>query len=237
MRLRRLDLTRYGCFTDFTVDFDERDPDKPDLHVIYGPNEAGKSTLLAAFLDLIFGFESRSPYDFLHDYRSMRVGGAVDCDEQTHELARIKRDSESLRGPDDRPLPESLLTSVLGSIDRASYMTMFSLDDDTLQSGGESILQSEGDLGRLLFSATSGLSELSRQLDAIKEEADLFHRPGGRTTELRQLKDGLVATLNCISWRKRHAPHTSPPRPSATRPGSGTTACGDCSTRCPCGAT
>jgi uncharacterized protein YhaN len=68
---------------------------------------------------------------------------------------------------------------------------MFSLDDDTLQSGGESILQSEGDLGRLLFSATSGLSELSRQLDAIKEEADLFHRPGGRATELRQLKDGL----------------------------------------------
>ncbi len=50
MRLRRLDLTRYGCFTDFPVDFGERDPSKPDLHVIYGPNESGKSTLLAAFL-------------------------------------------------------------------------------------------------------------------------------------------------------------------------------------------
>ena len=169
MRLRRLDLTRYGCFTDFTIDFGDRHPGKPDLHVIYGPNETGKSTLLAAFLDLMFGIEKRSPYNFLHDYRTMRIGGAVDCDEETHELARIKRDNENLLDPDDRPLPESLLTSVLGSIDRASYMTMFSLDDDTLQSGGESILQSEGDLGRLLFSATSGLSELSRQLDAIKE--------------------------------------------------------------------
>lgn len=54
MRLRRLDLTRYGCFTDFRVDFGERVPSVPDLHVIYGANESGKSTLLAAFLDLLY---------------------------------------------------------------------------------------------------------------------------------------------------------------------------------------
>lgn len=38
MRLRRLDLTRYGKFTDCSIDFGERCEGQPDLHVIYGPN-------------------------------------------------------------------------------------------------------------------------------------------------------------------------------------------------------
>ena len=192
MRLRRLGLTRYGCFTDFLVDFGERDPAQADLHVIYGPNESGKSTLLAAFLDLMFGIEKRSPYAFIHDYRSMRIGASLEIASRTHEVARIKRDNESLLGTGDQPVPETMLSSALGSIDRAGYTTMFSLDDDTLQSGGESILQSEGDLGRLLFSATSGLSRLSRQLDDIKASTDEFYRPRGRVNELKRLKDHAV---------------------------------------------
>ena len=188
MRLRRLDLTRYGCFTEFR----ERVPSVPDLHVIYGPNESGKSTLLAAFLDLLYGIPRRSPYGFLHDYRSMRVDAVLEIAERTQELARIKRDNDSLLGPHDQPLSEPALGTAIGSIDRMSYTSMFSLDDDTLQSGGESILQSQGDLGKLLFSATSGLSRLSRKLDGIKANVDEFHRRGRHATELKRLKERLA---------------------------------------------
>lgn len=55
MRLKRLDLTRYGNFTGRSIDFGEKPQGQPDLHIVYGPNEAGKSTALAAFLDLLFG--------------------------------------------------------------------------------------------------------------------------------------------------------------------------------------
>ncbi|HMO31239.1 AAA family ATPase, partial [Enterovirga sp.] len=48
MRLRRLDLVRYGKFTDRSLDFGERSAGQPDLHVVFGPNEAGKSTAFAA---------------------------------------------------------------------------------------------------------------------------------------------------------------------------------------------
>ena len=75
MRINRLDLTRYGIFSDYSIDFRERKDGAPDLHVIYGLNETGKSTALAAFLDLLFGIETRSPYNFLHPYQTMRVGG------------------------------------------------------------------------------------------------------------------------------------------------------------------
>ena len=60
MRLSRLNLTRYGKFTDFCVDFGAKAPGKPDFHVIFGPNESGKTTTLTAYLDLLFGIEKNS---------------------------------------------------------------------------------------------------------------------------------------------------------------------------------
>ena len=75
MRLDRLDLVRYGKFTDRSIDFGAPTPGKPDFHLVYGPNEAGKSTLFSAYLDLLFGIEKSSAYGFLHPYNMMRVGG------------------------------------------------------------------------------------------------------------------------------------------------------------------
>ena len=187
MRFKRLDLTRFGCFTEYHVDFGERDATKPDFHLIYGLNESGKSTLFAAVLDLLFGIEQRSSYNFLHDYGSMRIGGLLEIGGEIQELVRIKREN-GLLGPDEQPLAETVLTRALGSIDRESYTTMFSLDDDSLESGGESILESQGDLGTLLFAAASGLSEVSRQLDEIKSEVDEIYRPRATATAIGVLK-------------------------------------------------
>ena len=53
---------------------------------------------------------------------------------------------------------------------------MFSLNDDTLEEGGESILASEGDLGQLLFPASSGLSNLGRTLASLQTEAEQFYK-------------------------------------------------------------
>src|SRR5690606_16256965 len=150
MRLRRLDLTRYGRFTDFSLDFGAAEPGVPDLHLVYGPNEAGKSTALAAFLDLLYGIDGRSRYNFLHPHSSMRIGAALELGSGTHELIRIKRAQGSLLDASERPVPEALVAGDLAGIDRDAYRTMFSLDDETLEKGGDSILASKGDLGQLL---------------------------------------------------------------------------------------
>ena len=91
MRLRRLDLARYGKFTDLTIDFGEPVDGEPDLHIVYGPNEAGKSTAFAGFLDLLFGIELQSRYGFLHPYAMMRVDGCLELSVGVRELVRIKR--------------------------------------------------------------------------------------------------------------------------------------------------
>lgn len=194
MRLNRLDLIRYGKFTGRSLDFGHARPGRPDFHIVYGPNEAGKSTLFSAFLDLLFGIDNRSTYGFLHPYETMRVGGVIETGGRTHTVARIKRKQNSLLGPDDQPLPDNLFSAALGSIDRATYQMMFSLDDDSIEKGGESILKSEGELGALLFSASSGLPDSSAILGGLKAQADAFYKPQGRKHRLAELK-GELETL------------------------------------------
>jgi len=190
MRLSRLDLTRYGRFTDHRIDFGAQPADGPDLHLIYGPNEAGKSTTLNAFLDLLYGIEPRSDYNFLHDYQTMRIDARLDLASGPRELARLRK---GLVDADGAALADGVLLGELAGIDRPAYQAMFSLDDDTLEAGGDSILESKGELGELLFSATTGLAGLSRRLAGLGEEAGEFFRPKGRKTALKALKDRLAA--------------------------------------------
>ncbi len=187
MRLSRLDLTRYGMFTDHSIDFGERVPETPDLHIVYGPNEAGKSTLFAAWLDLLFGIEMRSSYGFLHPYPTMRIGGALEFSDSVREFVRIKKPQNSLLDVHEQPIAESAILGEFGGIDRQAYRTMFSLDDDTLEQGGESILKAKGELGQLLFSGSSGLTDLSRKIEEFRSEADGFYKFHARSGQLHDL--------------------------------------------------
>ncbi|OJG00844.1 sugar translocase [Rhizobium sp. 58] len=200
MRLNRLDLVRYGKFTGRSLDFGLAKPGSPDLHVVYGPNEAGKSTLFSAFLDFLFGIEHLSGYGFLHPYPTMRVGGEIEAGGRLHEAYRVKRKQNTLLGADEQTLPDNLFSGALGSIDRTTYKMMFSLDDDSIEKGGESILKSEGELGTLLFSASSGMPDSNAILSALKGEAESFYKPRGqkhhlgeRKAELEALKDEKAA--------------------------------------------
>ncbi|WP_085034022.1 ATP-binding protein [Ensifer aridi] len=206
MRLQRLDLVRYGKFTERSLDFGEAKPGAPDFHLVYGPNEAGKSTLFSGFLDLLFGIERSSPYGFLHPYQTMRIGGVLEAGGHRHRAYRIKRNANSLVGSDEQPLPDNLFSAALGSVDRETYRMMFSLDDDSVEEGGEAILQSEGELGSLLFSASSGLPDSGAVLASLRADADAFFRPQGRKHRLAELKaelDALKAERSAIDVNAR----------------------------------
>ncbi|HUO55781.1 MAG TPA: AAA family ATPase [Rhodoblastus sp.] len=193
MRLRRLDLIRYGKFTDHCVDFGARAAGSPDLHIIYGPNEAGKSTLFVAWLDLLYGIGAQSPYSFLHPYATMRIGGALEFRDGARSFLRVKRPQNSLLDAHERPIADTAILSELGGVDRDAYRTMFSLDDATLEEGGESILQARGDLGQLLFSGSSGLADLGRRILDLRGEAEKFFRPNARSGGLHDLRNELEA--------------------------------------------
>lgn len=185
MRLNRLDLTRYGKFTDQSVDFGPATP--RDLHVIHGPNEAGKSTLLSAWLDLLFRVPDRSAMNFQHDYKTMQIGAELNIGGTAHELTRLKKRDGSLLDVAGTAVGEAHLSAALHGMSRGSYTAMFSLNRQTLEEGGESILASQGDLGELLFQASTGLSDLSAQLSGHDEKTQAFLNHTGRKGRLREL--------------------------------------------------
>lgn len=176
MRISRLDLLRYGGFTDVSLPF----PKAPlDLHIVYGPNEAGKSTSLTAIEDLLFGIPHNSIYNFRHDYSAMRVGGILEHDSRTIEFRRRKGNKDTLLGPDDLPLSagEKAIAAFLGGCDRPFLQRMFSLNHHRLAQGGREILENKDEVGQVLFSAGAGVGGLRDRLASLADEADQLWAP------------------------------------------------------------
>jgi len=173
MRIRRLDLVRFGKFTDQRIEFPAADPDlhMPDLHMIVGANEAGKSTVRAALGDLLFGIGARSTYNFRHAYETMCLGAILERGTDRLEFRRLKKNKDPLRDANDQPLPPERLESFLGRADRNFFERMFALDRRTLEDGGVEILQAKNDLGRMLFEASAGLAGLAPIRQQLEEEA------------------------------------------------------------------
>jgi uncharacterized protein YhaN len=171
MRIQRLDLLRYGRFTDTHLALPVSDS---DFHIVFGPNEAGKSTALSAIEDLLFGIASNSPYNFLHDYGSMRIGAVLENGGKTLEVRRRKGNKDTLLTANEVPVAggASALAPFLAGADQAFFTRMFSLDHERLRKGGREILEAQDEVGQMLFSAGAGLSGLRDRLKALIEEAD-----------------------------------------------------------------
>lgn len=176
MRLSRLDLLRFGHFTDRPIGFPAGER---DLHVVFGANEAGKTTTLTAIEDLLFGIDDRSPYNFLHAYEDMRLGAELDDGENRLEFLRRKGRARTVLDADGNPLPggDDMLAPFIGRADRDFFRTMFNLSHDRLAEGGRAILDAEGDVGQMLFSAGTGLTDLRARLTDLESEADSYWGP------------------------------------------------------------
>jgi uncharacterized protein YhaN len=168
MRIDHLELARYGKFTALPIAMPQA---KRDFHLIVGPNEAGKSTIRDAILDLLFGIETRSSYDFLHPKAEMCLGAKISHSGSTLEFQRVKK-ARSLIDPKGAPLADNALAAFLGTADRAFFDQMFGLDHDRLVTGGNEILKASNDIGRILFQSAAGIGSLGTVRDALEAEAD-----------------------------------------------------------------
>jgi uncharacterized protein YhaN len=169
MRIQQFDLLRYGHFTDASIGLPAS---IPDIQMVQGDNEAGKSTAMAGIEDLFFGIPPNSPFNFLHDYGAMRVGATLDKGGDVLRVRRRKGNKDTLLSELDLPIPSGEGALAPYGADRRFYTRMFSLDHDRLRQGGKEILQAQDDVGQILFSASAGIMGLRETLKAMEEEAD-----------------------------------------------------------------
>jgi uncharacterized protein YhaN len=174
MRLVTLDLERYGPFTGRTIAFSRQ----AKLHVVYGPNEAGKTSALAAVTDLLFGIGRQTAYDFLHDGRDLRIGATVDrTDGKCLTFRRRRGNKGTIVDALDNALRDDVLVPYLGGLTREVFCNAFGLDADALRRGAEDMLATDGEVGASLFAAASGLRGLADLRRALDEEAGAIFGP------------------------------------------------------------
>ncbi|MEU0477679.1 AAA family ATPase [Streptosporangium sp. NPDC006013] len=198
MRVDRLDLIAFGPFSGMMLDLSA-----PGIHLIAGPNEAGKSTALHAFDQLLYGIDERSRYDFVHDKTALRLGALVRGTEGAAlEFIRVKARKTPLRRIDGEPLDQSVLNAILGGIDRSTFTSVFALSSAELRRGGEALARGGGDFKQALAATQSG-GRLSDALRTIEERlGELYKRRGQNPrinvllTELKQAQNRVrAATL------------------------------------------
>ena len=188
MRLAGLDLVRYGRFTDARLDL----PRRPvDLHVVHGPNEAGKSTARAAISDLLYGFPHQTRWDFLHDQTSLSLGGLVESEGRQLAFRRRKGRKDTLLSPEGAPLGEDALASFLAGVSRETFESLYSLDAESLRRGGEAVLEAKDDLGRLIFEAGTGLAGVTARLRELEAAAEEIWAPRARIRRLNERLEAL----------------------------------------------
>lgn len=186
MRFRRLELLRYGGFADRVFDFAERG-DGPDLHLVFGPNEAGKSTALQAIGDLLFGIPGQSRQGWRFDYGQLRLRALIEHDGGVLDVTRRKGNRDTLLQADGAPFRDDPLAPLLGGIDRAAFERMFGLDHAQLRAGGEGILSGRDDAARITLEAGTGVSHIGRELAELTRIKTELFKPGGQNPPVNRL--------------------------------------------------
>jgi len=166
MRIESLRLERYGAFESRSVDLSG-----PGLIVIYGPNEAGKSTCLSAIGDFFYTIPHNSPLG-VFGYDAMRIGATLST-AGGKRLVLQRRKGRGRTLVDDAGIgqEDNVLTSLLGATDRDRFSELFGLDHERLRMGGERLLAADGEIGRLIVEAGGGLRHLMDRLDDLDAEA------------------------------------------------------------------
>lgn len=159
--LRYVRMASFGAVSNRTVG-----PFGPGLNIVFGKNEAGKTTLASFIEGVLFGWEeARGSRNTYKPEAAERAGSLFFADEKDceSELSRV-RNVDGLKGD----------ASLVADIDRDTFRTMFSLNSDELRS-----LRNAGDVTTHLLTAGSGtgvspahaLSQVNDQLAGYTSRA------------------------------------------------------------------
>jgi len=209
MRIVRLDLLAFGPFTQETLDFSDC---ASDLHIVYGPNEAGKSSALRALRNWLYGIPPRTADNFVHSYQNLRIGGVLETADGTRlEFIRRKGRANTLRGPDDAEvIDEARLHGMLGGIDETTFAQRFGIDYQELRRGGEAVIRGGGDLAQVLFAAGAGVADLRAIQQRLEEECEALFKARGSSqaipkaiSELKKAREAIrQLQLPTSQWAK-----------------------------------
>ncbi|MBL8390878.1 MAG: AAA family ATPase [Candidatus Accumulibacter sp.] len=181
MKIEQVDLKAYGHFSNQRLHL----AGGANLHLICGPNEAGKTTLWRAINGALFGIPETTRDGYLHGNPKLRVG-LVLSSRAGERLAVMRRKGRvnTLLAYDPETaselsatVPDERLGDWLGGLGQGLFLAMFSLDHAALVRGGEALAQGRGDAGESLFEAGAGLGSIRALRTRLESEAESLFKP------------------------------------------------------------
>jgi len=175
MRIDELNFAAFGPFTERVLAFDGT-----GLHIVYGPNEAGKSSALRGLKSLLYGIDERTADNFIHANDKLRIHGIL-LTSDGHEIRFVRRKGRknTLLTPEDAVLDERVLAPFLSGVSSELFETLFGIDHQALVQGGREILEQKGEVGQALFSAALGSHALHAVLGELDAETKRLFLPAG----------------------------------------------------------
>jgi len=194
MKIEKLNIYGFGKHENVTIDFGQ------GISVVYGLNEAGKTTIQQFILHILFGFPAKNSVLLRYEPKSGgKYGGQVHLVDETYGKCIVERIRGKSAGDvtvyfeDGTKGGEEQLNTLLRQYDRASFESIFSFSLLQLQ-GFEKM--DEDELSRtLLASGTTGVDSLLQLGNRMEKElGDLFKKSGRipemnvKMLELRELE-------------------------------------------------
>ncbi len=210
MKLLKLNLKAVGPFSSAVLDLSAG---QHGLHLIYGSNEAGKSSALRAISHLLFGFPHLSADNFVHPNEQLRVGATLrHSDGGELEILRRRGRGNTLRAADDSTaIPEEWRRRFLGDLNQQTFESLFGIDHERLSQAGEEIRTGKGVLGELLFAAGAGLAGLRRAQQTLQQGLDDLFKPRAQNPRINKVltelddaqKEWKRQQLTIEEWQER----------------------------------
>ena len=180
--LEHVKMSSFGKFSNIIVG-----PFSPGLNVVYGPNEAGKTTLNELVKGVLFGWpSSRGQGNSYRPESAERVGSLFFRDSSNGEVSEVKRakNSEGITVP----------TGLLADIDQETYNTIFALTSDELLR-----LDRHNEVTAHLLTAGSGTgSSPAHALDEVFAERAKAADSKIQFASQRKVKLGLALALTLL---------------------------------------
>ncbi len=180
MRMEKLHIYGYGKLENVEMDLSM-------LTVLYGENEAGKSTIRSFMKSILFGFPTRGQRRY-EPKEGGKYGGAITVQTEKYGRLKIERLPKKAAGEvtvyfeDGKTGGEEILNDILSGMNESLFESVFSFDMHGLQNIHQ---LGEADIGNYLFSASAVGSDALLQLDKkLEKEMDQRFKPSGRKPEI-----------------------------------------------------
>lgn len=163
MRITDLKIDGFGVWNGLQLeDLSDR------VSVLYGPNEAGKTTLLQFIRGMLYGFSDERRRRYLPTQGEGPAGGTLHLADSSGDVL-LRRSAQAdetgtvaervdIRTEDGRRLADGALATLLGKVDERTFNNVFAVGLRELQELGT---LSDTDAARHLYRLTAGLDRVS----------------------------------------------------------------------------